>query len=301
MSIVANSKVLERGLRAEFVKAFNNAEDPSDIAPFLMVTTSTGADEEYGWLGQSPSMTEWVDERKIKALNEFGYKLKNKDFEATLGVKRNDLEDDRLGNIKIRINDLAIKAKQTHPRKLFFDALNAGTVDLCYDGQPLFSASHSEGDSGTQTNLKTGSGVTLANLKSDIEACVAQMKKLKDDTGEPYFEGDFPIGIICPLELESLFKDLNTLEKINDNTNSMRGKLTILSSGRLGSDVNDWYFVNISPGLKPFIRQIRQAVKFSSQTDDSQDGFMRKVYYYGVDSREVFGYGVWQKIIKVTN
>lgn len=301
MSVVANQKTLERGLRATFVKAFNNLEDPKEIAPYIMETSSEGSDEEYGWLGQSPSMSEWVDERKLKSLNSFGYKLKNKDYEATISVKRNDLEDDRLNAVNIRINDLAAKAKQTHPRKLMFDALVAGTTELCYDGVAFFSASHSEGDSGTQSNIHTGTGVTLALLKDDIDAVIAKMKGLKDDTGEPFKEGEIQIGVIVPLGLEAKFKELNTLEKINDNTNPLKGRFaSILSSGRL-TDANDWYLADVSAGLKPFIRQIRQPVQFSSLENESDNGFMRKIYHYGVDSREVFGYGLWQKMFKITN
>lgn len=300
MSIVANQKTLERGLRAEFVKAYAVAEDAKEIMPMIMETQSTGRDEEYGWLGESPSMSEWVDERRVKALNDFDYKLKNKDYEATMGVKRNDLEDDRLGAVKLRIADLAVKAKSTHPRKLFFDALIAGTTELCYDGLPFFSASHTEGDSGTQSNLISGTGVSLAQLDADIDTVRAAMKGYKNDIGEPLDESEIEITIVCPLALESKFEKLNIMEKLDENTNTKKGKLKIVSSGRL-TDANDWYLANTKAGLKPFIRQIRQPVQFQSLQNDSEAGFMRKVFHYGVDSREVFGYGLWQKMVKVTN
>lgn len=296
MSIVTSPKTLARGLKAAFVKAFESSEDAKEVMPFIMETVSTGSDEEYGWLGQSPSMNEWIDERKLKSLNSFDYKLKNKDYEATLQVSRNDIEDDRLGNVKIRINDLALKAK-THPRKLFFEALLAGTTGLCYDGQPFFSNSHVEGDSGVQSNLMASAGITLANISADLAKAVAQMKGLKDDAGEIFDEGDIKIGVICPLGLESVFDDLNELESIDNTNNKWRNKLTIVSSGRLSG--NTWYFANIKNGLKPFIRQVRKTVEFSSLEGESDNGFMRKIYSYGVDSREVFGYGLWQKMIKV--
>ncbi len=297
---VVGQKTLERGLRASFIKAYAAAENPAEVAPFILETTSDGRDEEYGWLGQSPVMSEWTDERKIKALNDFDYSLTNKDYEATLGVNKNDLRDDRLGNVKIRINDLAARAKQ-HPRKLFFEALLAGTTSLCYDGQPFFSASHTEGESGTQTNLYSGSGVTLAQLKADLTGAIAQMRGIKDDTGEPLDEAPPKIAIVCPLGMESLFDELNTLVQISSSSNSMKGKISsIVSSGRL-TDANDWYVMNVSEGIKPFIRQVRQKPEFAAQEGDSNNGFMRKRYAYGIDSREVFGYGLWQKAIKVTN
>jgi len=302
MSTVVGQKTLERGLRASFMKAFNNGEDPKEVAPFIMETTSDGRDEEYGWLGQTPSMTEWIDERKLKALSDFDYSLKNKDYEATLSVDRNSLKDDRLGAVQVRINDLAVKARQ-HPRTLFFEALIAGTSALCYDGQPFFSASHKDSDaSGVQTNLKAGSGVTLANLKADIEAAESQMRCLLDDAGEPFDESEIKIGIVCHPDLIQKFRELNTLVQISSSSNAMKGRISVMAdSCRLKAAPNTWYFANVNEGVKPFIRQVRQKPEFSSLEGESDNGFHRKQYHYGVDSREVFGYGLWQKMIKVTN
>jgi phage major head subunit gpT-like protein len=300
MSTLTNPVTLERGLRAAFIKAFNNAENPSDVMPFILETTSDGADEAYGWLGQAPSMNEWVDERKLKSLNSFNYKLVNKDYEATLSVDRNALDDDRLGAVQVRINDLATKAR-IHPRKLFFAALLAGTSELCYDGQPFFSASHVEGDSGTQSNIQTGTGTTLAQLKDDIDAAESKMMGFKDDVGEPVNEGEMSIGIVCHPSMKRKFQELNTSSMISNSDNAMKGRIkTITASTRL-TDVNDWYFANIGEGIKPLIRQVRQAPKFSALEATSDNGFMRKQFAYGIDSREVFGYGLWQKMIKVTN
>lgn len=299
MSIISSPKTLARGLRASFVAAYTAAEPAKDVLPFIMETNSDGRDEEYGWLGQSPSMNEWIDERKLKSLGSYDYKLKNKSYEATIQVNRDDIEDDRLGAIKLRISDLAEKAKQ-HPRKLFFEALVAGTTGLCYDGQPFFSTSHVSGDSGTQSNLIAGAGVTLANIAADLDKMIAAMKSFKDDVGEPFDESDIQIGVLCSLALESVFNDLNALVEIAGTQNKWRGKISlIVSTSRITG--NSWYFGNIKAGLKPFIRQIRQAVKFESLEDESENGFMKKIYSYGVDSREVFGYGLWQKMIKVTN
>lgn len=302
MATIVNTVVLERGLRTLFVEAFTNAEDAAELAPYILETKSDGADEKYGWLGQSPSMVEWIDERRLKALNDFDYTLKNKDYEATLSVDRNELADDRMGAIKIRINDLAVKAKSTHPRRLFFDALVAGSTQLAYDGLPLFSASHQEGVSGVQSNIVTGTGVTVAAITADLDTAILRMRSFKDDVGEPISEVDPQIGIISPLALQKTFRNINTLDYIGDGVqNTYKGQIkSIVSSSRL-VDANDWYVVDISPGIKPFIHQLRQPVTFSALEAGSDQGFMRKKYAYGVDSREVFGYGLWQKIIKVTN
>ena len=48
MGIVSNELLLERGLRATFMKAYETAESPADIMGMVMTTPSTAADEKYG-------------------------------------------------------------------------------------------------------------------------------------------------------------------------------------------------------------------------------------------------------------
>jgi phage major head subunit gpT-like protein len=245
-------------------------------------------------------MSEWKDERQIKALNSFEYKLKNKDYEATLGVDKNSIKDDRLGAVQLRVNDMASKARQ-HPRKLFFEALVAGESDLCYDGQTFFSASHQDSEaSGVQSNLYTQTGLTLAQIKDDIEKMEAQMRCFKDDVGEPYNEGELKLAIICHPDNVQKFRELNTLVTINNTTNGMRGRISLITNScRMEGfgDKNHYVVADISPGVMPLIRQVRQAPEFDSLEDGTENGFMRKKWYYGVNSREVFGYGMWQKMI----
>lgn len=300
MSTVIDQVTIRKGLRAAFMKAFDNAENPADVMPFILETNSDGNDEEYGWLGQAPSLTEWVDERNLRALNDFEYTIPNKDYEGTLQVNRNSLKDDRMGAVQVRISDLARKAR-IHPRKLAIEAVEAGTTELCYDGQPFFSASHVEGDSGTQSNLLTGTGTSLAQLQADIDAAETAMLSYKDDTGEPYNEGSVKIGIMCHPTLKRKFNELNTSTQINSSDNSMKGRISLITSSSRFTDVNDWYLADISEGLKPLIKQNRQDPEFNSLEGDSDNGFMRKQYLYGIDYRVGFGYGLWQKMIKTTN
>ena len=202
-----NLVTLRKGLSAAFVKAFNNAEDPADVMPFIMETNSTSDKEQYGWLGQAPSLSEWKDERTLKSLNQFDYEIENKDYEGTLSIGRNEIADDQLGNVKVRIDDLGRKAR-IHPRKLFYELIQLGETELCYDGQPFFSNSHVEGDSGVQDNLLTGTGTTLAQIKADIDAAETALLTFKDDTGEPWNEGEVEIGVVCHPSLKENLKSL---------------------------------------------------------------------------------------------
>ena len=172
------------------------------------------------------------------------------------------------------------------------EAIEAGETELCYDGQPFFSLSHQDSaDSGTQSNLLTGTGTTLAQLKADIETAEAEMLSYKDDTGEPWNEGSIKIGIACHPKLKRKFEELNTLGRINSTDNGMKGRISQITYSSRLSDENDWYIADIGEGMKPVIKQNRQNPEFESLEGDSDNGFMRKQFLYGIDYRVGFGYG----------
>lgn len=300
MGIIKDTVLLEKALRADFMKSYDNGEDPSLIMPFMMKTKSSSNQEKYGWLGQVPNLTEWKDERRLRGLLDFDYIIPNKSFEATLQVDKDELEDDQLGAIQVRIADLARKARQSHPMKQFFDLVVNGETDLCYDGQAFFSASHVEGESGTQSNIiAVGSGTTVANIKTDFVAARAAMRNLKDDQGEPMNEGELDLYVVIPPALEGVFDELLISDQLSSATNTLKGAAKKVVSSRL-TDTNDWYLMNAAGAIKPFIWQSRRQPTFESLTK-GESAFMRKQIPFGIDTREGFGYGLWQKAYKVKN
>lgn len=300
MGMIVNPIVLEKGLKASFLKAFNEMES-SDHMDLMSLIPSTANNEKYGWLGAVPAMKLWKDEKQVKALESFSYTLVNQDYEATLGVDRNALEDDQLGAIKMQIAELARQAK-LFPRKLLTDALAAGDTDLCYDGLPFFSASHVEGNSGTQSNLlsgNAGTGYTVSNFKKDFIAARAAIFSFKNSAGEPMSEGVNKFKIVIAPSLQGVAEEALNSSLIDNTTNSIKGSADIMISSRLSG--NDWYLVELSGVLKPFILQERKPVNFVSLQEGSESAFKRKMYEYSVEWRGKLGYGLWQKACKVNN
>lgn len=299
MGIVSNKLLLEKGLRTEFVKAFNNGEDPKDVMPMIMETKSTSNQEKYGWLGESPQLREWTDERVLSGLADFDYTLPNKDYEATLKVDKNTMDDDQLGNVKVRVRDLAARAR-THVRKLFFDALVAGTTELCYDGQAFFSNSHPE--SGTnQDNLlgysAAGSVPTLAEFTAAFEVARAAIQSFKDDQGEPRNEGELNLICVASPTLRTVMDQAFNSTLVNGgDTNVLKGAAKPLTSSRLSG--LDFYLLETSGVIKPLIKQVRQQINFEA-LEKGEAAFMRKHLLYGVDYRIGFGYGAWYKAVKM--
>ena len=89
-----NLKTIFTGLKKTFQNAFD--QTPNDWQQIAMVVPSGTKEENYAWLSRFPKMREWLGEKVVKALEAFNYTIRNKDWEATIEVDRNDVEDDTM-------------------------------------------------------------------------------------------------------------------------------------------------------------------------------------------------------------
>src|SRR3954470_6409634 len=70
----------------------------ASLADRIATTVPSSAKQEtYGWLNKIPNVREWIGDRVVQNLGESTYAIKNKSWELTLGVDRDDIEDDTLG------------------------------------------------------------------------------------------------------------------------------------------------------------------------------------------------------------
>ena len=79
-----------------------------------MELKSSGSEEVYGWLSTLPQMREWLGDRVLEAVSKSDYVIKNRKFEATIVVRREDIEDDRLGICGPQLRIMAHNAA-SHP------------------------------------------------------------------------------------------------------------------------------------------------------------------------------------------
>lgn len=127
------------GFRREFEASRARAEPRWDRVATLVPSTTRS--NTYGWLGQFPKLREWVGDRVVKDMAAHSYAIENKDWEATVGVDRNDIEDDNLGIYSPLVQEMGYAAA-TYPDELVFPLLKAGTTTTCYDGQYFFDTDH---------------------------------------------------------------------------------------------------------------------------------------------------------------
>jgi phage major head subunit gpT-like protein len=127
------------GLQTIFNNAFANVETTYDN--YAMRVPSSTAQEQYAWMGMIPGLREWLGDRQLANIRTYDYTIKNKPWERTLTAHRDQLLDDQVGIYGPIVMGLAMEAKR-HPQELVDSLLAGGFVNLCYDGQPFFSANH---------------------------------------------------------------------------------------------------------------------------------------------------------------
>lgn len=160
--MIINSANLD-AIRVGFSTAFQGvlSQAPSDYRRIATVVRSTTASNKYGWLGTMPGMREWLGDRVVHGLSEHDYTLVNKPFELTVGVSRDDIEDDNLGVYAPMIEFMA-QSVGSEPDQMVFSALKNGFTATCFDGQSFFDTDHpvilEDGSTGTASNTGGGSG-----------------------------------------------------------------------------------------------------------------------------------------------
>jgi hypothetical protein len=103
--------------------------------------------------------------------------VETKDWEATIEVDRNDIEDDQLGFYNPIVAALAEEARK-HPEKLISDLMIGGFSTACYDGQNFFSTAHPVG-AGTVSNFGGGAGTAwyLLDTSRMVKPFIFQLRR----------------------------------------------------------------------------------------------------------------------------
>jgi phage major head subunit gpT-like protein len=287
--------------RAIFHEAFVKATDAAEYKPVVLETQSTSAKEAYGWLGSLPALSQWKDTRKLYGLRTFDYTLENLNYEATIEVDRNTLEDDEYGMIQHRIRQLAQRAID-HMGKLVFDLLDAGASALAYDGSAFFSDTRVIGESANIDNLLSGAYSGSADeIRAGIAAGVIAMRNFQDDRGVPM--NLCPDTLVCSPAMEIPIKNA-LLPAVAGTTRAEADIIKrIIVRPEVDGDADDWYLLSTERmGLKPLILQVRKAPEFVSvDKPDAPNVFLNRLLYYGIDWRGAVGFGDPRTAVKVVD
>ena len=299
---IINSGLLTKGLRSEFFSRFNAATTHfQDLATRV---ESNGESENYKWLGSVPRMREWGTGRVARGVRTESYSVENLKYESTLEIDRDEIADDKTGQIRIRIGELATRAA-THKDYLIAQLLlNGETAGFnSYDNVSFFNDAHISGASGSQDNKLTSVAVapddpTVAEFKTGLKAAIASLLGFKDDQAEPMAIS--ATGLVCVVPTTMYLTALEAVSAalLASTSNVVQGAARVVAFPWL-TDASKWYLLKTDGVVRPFIFQDREPVEFTALTEDSDEGFRREKFLYGVRARYRLAYGYWQYALRM--
>lgn len=155
----ANLDALRTGFNASFMRGLGTAT--SLYTRVATVVPASTKEQKYGWLGKIPKVREWIGPRLVHNLEQHDYSIKEKKWELTVSVDRDDIETDNLGIYGPMFEEMGAST-QSLPDELVFALLKAGWATKCYDGQYFFDTDHpvldEAGDEVSVANTDGGSG-----------------------------------------------------------------------------------------------------------------------------------------------
>ena len=186
-----NLDAMYQGFKTSYSQAFSGVSPMWNKVATLV--PSSAKTENYGWLSEFPRLREWVGDRQVKNLSASGYQVTNKKFESSVGIPRDDIDDDSYGVFTPLFSEMGYAAA-THPDELVFTLLAAGATTECYDGQYFFDTDHPVG-AGTVSNHGGGAGTPwfLLDTSRPLKPLIFQKRReyaLKSMTA-PEDEGVF--------------------------------------------------------------------------------------------------------------
>ena len=298
---IIDTGLLTKGLKSEFLNRLENTTTYfQDLATRI---ASTSDSETYRWLGSLPRMREWGSGRLAKGIGTENYSVENLKYESTLEVDRDEISDDKTGQIRIRVGELAQRTA-THKDYLIAQLLlNSETAGFnSYDGVSFINDAHVSGVSGAQDNKLTSDAVdpdaaTTQEFKDALKAAIGALMGFKDDQGEPMAIS--ATGLTCVVPTTMYFTALEAVSAtvVGSTSNAVSGVARVIAFPWL-TDLSKWFLLKTDGVIRPFIFQDREPVEFTALTEDSDEGFRREKFLYGVRARYRLAYGYWQHAVR---
>lgn len=308
---VVDSEILEltlAGIKTEVDAAYVLA---NPMARWPLIATempTTLPTQNYAWLGRGAVMKQWKDRAIAQGVFQATMALSDLTWVAELDIDRQTLEDDQYGLLMKRAAELGSEPVR-HWDELAYQGLANGFTSICSDGADFFSASHSQSNSGTQSNI-TSSPLSDQALQTAEQT----MGSLLDDQGKPL--GVKPNVLVVGPAKSRLAADLTDSDVVvhvpgdgsvstgatayTPYSNYFKGRYRVVVSeylinGAAGNFANNWFLLDSSRAVKPLIMQSRSDVPITYETDLLEPAArMKGEFKFQIRGRYVQGYGLWQ-------
>ncbi len=306
MSVVLDTGLTSKAIVGRFYRRLEEFAQAAWWTRLAMRFGSSQESETYRWLGMVPQVREWIGARKVRPLRAQGITIVNKVWESTIRIDADEQRRDKSGQILVRVNEMARRVA-THPNKLVTDLLIAGGTSNGYDGVPFFSTTHTEGDSGTQSNALTYNATTPTaptetEMFQAVVQAISQIVGLRDDQGEPLNEAAREFMVMVPMAFLSSTLVALAGQELNGSSNPLASagpfKVEWVANPRL--TWTDQFAVFRTDGdARPFIFQEELPVQVQVLAEGSELEMNENQHQYGVKAVHAAGFGFWQNACRV--
>lgn len=282
-----NLDVMFTGFKNSFLSGFERA--PESWKKFASPIQSGTASNLYPFLEQLGGMEEWAGDRKIRNTASRKIEVVNRDFEETVSIPRNDIEDDQYGIYATLIAEMGRHAGKVW-QDLAVEALLGNPAWI--DGSNFFVATRKYGG---ETICNTAAGALSATT---YETARKTMMAYRGHAGK--ILGVSPdLLIVGPKNEKAAFeilKDRMQLRAVTSGSvsgvgatdNPWNGSAELLVLPELsGSSYEDLWFLAATNGvIKPlFVQQRKNPALTALDRETDENVFARKEYIYGSDAR----------------
>lgn len=136
----ANLNKLRVGFNASMQRGQQGVA-PATSQRIAMRVPATTKEQRYGFLNKLPNVREWIGDRVVNNISESDFSIREKPWELTIGVDRDDIETDNLGQYALMFEGMG-ESTVSLPEQLVWGLLKAGFSTNCYDGQYFFDTDH---------------------------------------------------------------------------------------------------------------------------------------------------------------
>lgn len=261
-------KALDTNIKTTFKATKDKVEDPLKNVLYD-VTKVNGSVANILIMNTAPGMKEFKSERRPGLVDGTSQHITPRKWEATLEVKREQIEDDDLGRVPAAVRKMAANAQKHYQVLVTVGLMKGFTVNLD-DGKPFFDASRG--------NLQTGE-----LNKTNLEAARTKLQKQVDGNNEPL--GYIATTLVVGPSNQSKAEELLNAQQINGTSNTLYKTLKLVVNPRITDP--SWYVLDDTEGIYPLTIAERVASSAPvSKTDlNSDKAFDRDVFSWGIRGR----------------
>lgn len=255
------------------------------FSELAMAVPSNGASTIHSWIEQIPGFRKWLGDRQKKNVTSGKLEVTNVDWEDTISVKRNDIEDDQYGLYAPLFGLLGAAGSD-----------NALWLDMCIDAL-LANGNWADAAAFFGTTRKYGANTisnasTAALASASLATALTTMMSYKGPNNDPL--NVIPAILLVGPSLRDTAWDLVKNSLVSSGTgkggsieNRTKGRALLRVHAKLTGDyANYWFLLGMKGGMKPVAAQRRKLpvlVRKDSPNDDNM--FFDKEAIYGADAR----------------